>query len=245
MKTILTNIITFTIVLFLFGSIISIKEASAAETNLDILYENAKNGISDLDDNQMQEILENVEVQLTNKNPENNVLNVSETPRVQTYSTAEIIESNGDTQLISFTTFSDVSLNDNSNWNGSLYDSTGSVRAYATLIIEARVVNNVNGLRLLGTSGGWTIVDDHVKSITNRYVGIGNGGYGADGRFINESWGPYLLTSNTFNRTVNGSFIVTAHEYQIVTTTNATLSTASTSWDMQMVLRFGEPASEL
>lgn len=39
MKTILTNIITFTIVLFLFGSIISIKEASAAETNLDILIE--------------------------------------------------------------------------------------------------------------------------------------------------------------------------------------------------------------
>jgi len=219
------------------------------------LYEKAKSGKSDLSDSQMKNILGNVEIQL-DKNKSfgiNTLLNNSE-PTVQTYTTAEIIESNENSQIISITAFSDITLDELDLgipkiaplWGGEIKDSTASVRAYATLNIEAKTVNNYAMLRLLGASGGWDIVDSRVKSITNRSVSYANVGSSSSGA-VNQYLGPYSIASNTFNNSTQLQSLTTLLHKDtalLSTTTKATLSSSLTSWDMQMVLRKDRDATK-
>ncbi|WP_107951204.1 hypothetical protein [Lysinibacillus parviboronicapiens] len=98
-----------------------------------------------------------------------------------------------DTQIISISAFSDITLDELDLgipeiaplWNGEIKDSTGSVRAYATLNIEAKTVNDFAMLRLLGASGGWSIIDSRVKSITNRAVSYANVGANSSNGAVN------------------------------------------------------------
>ncbi|MDM5349628.1 hypothetical protein QUF65_01840 [Lysinibacillus sphaericus] len=248
MKFTLKNIIFFSVFLLSLSSIFLYDEASAAEKDLDTLYEKAKSGKSDLSDSQMKNLLGDIEIQI-NKNESsgiNTLLKKSE-PTVQTYTTAEIIESNEDTQIISITAFSDIILDEldlgipqiTPFWSGDIKDSTASVRAYATLNIEAKTVNNYAMLRLLGASGGWDIVDSRVKFITNRSVSYANVGSSSSGA-VSQYLGPYSITANTFNNSTqlqSSTTLIHKDTALISATTKATLSSSLTSWDMQMVLR--------
>ena len=204
----------------------------------------------------MKNLLGDIEIQI-NKNESSgiNTLLKNSEPTVQTYTTAEIIESNENSQIISITAFSDITLDELDLgipkiaplWGGEIKDSTASVRAYATLNIEAKTVNNYAMLRLLGASGGWDIVDSRVKSITNRSVSYANVGSSSSSGAVNQYLGPYSIASNTFNNSTQLQSLTTLLHKDtalLSTTTKATLSSSLTTWDMQMVLRNGQEATK-
>ncbi|MDM5349627.1 hypothetical protein QUF65_01835 [Lysinibacillus sphaericus] len=251
MKFTLKNIIFFSVFLLSLSSFFFYDEASAAEKDLDVLYEKAKSGKSDLSDSQMKNLLGNVEIELE-KNKSfgiNTLLNNSE-PTVQTYTTAELVESNEDSQLYEIYAFSDITLDGPDLgtskispfgiWDDSMTDVTSSVKAYIKMNIEATYTNGASFLRMTSSSGELTILDNRVKSLTNRYVGFGNGGMGIDGTFVNTNYPEKLLSSNSFSQTFNNSFVNKDLEPVILTSLRCTISNSSSSWNFKMILRNNE-----
>ena len=223
--------------------------AESNELNLEELYEDAKNGISDLTEEELNSLSSNLSLQLVPSKTTNlDLLSTTNTgqspPLVDTYTTAKIIDSNEDSEEIAIVVFSDISFEEDSavptpggistlgtgSFDDNQTDTTVSVRAYSTIYFETKKTDGVDYMRLTRTKGGWTILDNQV-SVSNRTVA-----YGTNGMNVTTQTRTSNISGNTFDITVNPAFkyVITATDHKVGATTTAKLTRGSRSWTLRL-----------
>lgn len=252
------RILTIFTILILFAANISLQTAKAetSDTVMDIdkLYENAKTGISDLSPSKMNDILSNVSVEL-NTDTNKKTFGLNETngevePSIQTYATANMIESSEETSEYAITVFSDITLQEfpiqsdvinpeislfsSGQWSDDKLDSSISVKAYTTIYVEAKDVNGTEHLRLTRTTGGWNILDSSV-TLSDRHVT-----YGTSGASLSQDQSiTRAILANTFDIKPPKpfKFVNSELQYVIGSTSTATLTRGKTTWKLELVLK--------
>lgn len=221
MKKLLLSI-TFTLILLM--NITSVAFASATEeinaneeyivaeefeeiTDLDVLYQRAKNGVN-------EDMSVNIDLKL-------NAVNVSPLgPGLETedYTTSQLlkVETNDDGEVMetyATTTFTDVYDTSNVSINpygsGSSYqdqlDPTLGLRAYSTVYYNTLTKSGVSHRDLTKVSGGWSILDSKY-AITNQKVTYGAKGWSRYEGGTNGQSATKYPNGRTFSYTVPSSW---------------------------------------
>lgn len=223
--------------------------AESIKLNLDELYEDAKNGISDLTEEELNSLSTNLSLQLVpSKSTDLNLLSTTDAgqsnPLVETYTTARIIESNEASEEIAIVVFSDISFEEDSvvstpggistlgtgQIDDDQTDTTVSVRAYSTIYVETTTTNGVDYMRLTRTRGGWTILDNQV-SVSNKTVA-----YGTNGMNVTTQTRTANISGMTFDITVSPAFkyVITATDHKVGATSTAKLTRGGSSWTLRL-----------
>jgi len=160
--------------------------------DLKVLQERAEKGISD----KKPDFIKNFKATMEdNKTGEKVDLNVKET--TQLYQVSKDVQGN---TIESYAVTSFVS--DDSKKSTS-YLSDGGVKAYSTIYYNIKYDNNKNThIGLVGTDGGWTIVDSFY-TLSNRNVSlVQSGRNNINWTNVNLTAGPYYPSSNSFSYSV-------------------------------------------
>lgn len=244
-KNIFPVILSFAFLLFI--PLFFVPSASAMEKDLDdlykldldSLYQDAKNGISDipLDSFEFDNKIELVSNNIMNKNLLG--IGVPKSPKIETYSTAKILKTNENSELVAITTFHDVELDEKLDKIGDevttfaigtqpddTTDSTFSVRAYSTIFVESYTTNNISYKRLTKTTGGWTILDNSVTT-SNRKVSYGTAGYP-----LSNGENNVPISGLTFSFDAAHSGVNIGYLYTIGVNSTVTLKRGSSTWTL-------------
>lgn len=251
MKKLLTKgiaTLSIALVILILGNYQNVS-AESNDLNLDELYEDAKNGISDLTEEELNSLSSNLSLQLVPSKTTNlNLLSTTNTGQsnalVDTYTTAKIIESNEDSEEIAIVVFSDISFEEDSavptpggistlatgSLDDDLTDPTVSVRAYSTIYVETTTTNGVDYMRLTRTKGGWTILDNQV-SVSNKTVA-----YGTNGMNVTTQTRTASISGMTFDITVSPAFkyVITSTDHKVGATSTAKLTRGGSSWTLRL-----------
>lgn len=241
-KNIFPVILSFAFLLFI--PLFFVPSASAMEKDLDnlykldldSLYQDAKNGISDipLDGFESNNRIELVSNNIMNKNLLG--IGVPKSPKIKTYSTAKILKTTENSELVAITTFNDVELDDKIGDEVTTFaigtqpddttDDSYSVRAYSTIFVESYTSNNISYKRLTKTTGGWTILDSTVTT-SNRKVSYGTAGYPLSNGENNVPISGLTFSFNAVHPGVNVGYL-----YTIGVNSTATLKRGSSTWTL-------------
>ncbi|ETT84187.1 hypothetical protein MKZ08_08405 [Viridibacillus sp. FSL R5-0477] len=242
MKKVFLSLFSLAIIFLLGGNIEA--NAMSKEKSLDELYEDAKNGISDLSEVEMEKMIGKNKVIITPLPEQNNFstfnmnnLTSDVSPIVDTYSTAQIVESGTDSEIAAVTSFYDISFETDKNQNlintfgiatqpGNVTDSKKAVRAYSTIYVESTTA----GKRLTKATGGWTKLDTSV-ALSDRKVVYGTAG------IPHSNNGTLKPSSDTFSITPSPAhtFVNTSVSYAIGMNSTATIRYSSSSWSVYLL----------
>ncbi|MED3793973.1 hypothetical protein AB1L07_11150 [Niallia alba] len=215
-------------------------------TNIEELYERAKNGITDIPIEEIEKsnILTELEIQKedtsTNKLQKMIISEQEDMEIVEEVSTAQVLRTikNGNTTsqeiaLTSFTTLAYGTLED------SATDTTKSVRAYSTITYRTEKINGSNCILMTYTRGGWTILDNSV-SISNRKVNFGTSGPSSVNGVLKNQTSDKAPTTNSFGYSVPNTWIPIVKDGGYTscgTTQTVTLKRGSSTWTFKMINR--------
>lgn len=213
-------------------------------TDIDTLYERAKEGITDIEslpfDNEtvlIKEEIDNEEI----KTEELNTMEIDDDKDneevLETLSTTQKLKTivYGDDETVDFyatTVFVDVTEEDLLEVSQEFtaageqeddYNPNGTVRSYSTIYWQDRGSGSTREFRLTSASGGWTRIDSQV-SISNRVARLGQTG---------ETAKEYTPTANTFNYSAPSTWnwLNRNSELNLIgCTTEITITRGTSSW---------------
>ena len=202
-------------------------------TDVDILYQRAKNGITDLHLEQVPKAeLKNVKT--------------GEILDVDTFSTTQLLEAKtlGDgkqQKIYATTTFADVGPDsDPVKWPKEDWDKTISVRAWITLYIKVYEHDRIEYWGLQGAEGGWDNIDPSRIKIIKREKVTGQSGTKMNGRPFQDKVGPgstsNLFFDNTSPWSTEANAVCTVSNHVLGCTTKATMQAVNggSTWALQL-----------
>ncbi|MDE8563289.1 hypothetical protein PNH38_05235 [Anoxybacillus rupiensis] len=190
-------------------------EKNKEVTDLNILFENAKRGKSDLNEKQLQKLASKAELKADDKEP--NSLNLN----VETFETSQLLETREyedgsvekDYAITTFAianeptnTLSTVS-DEGGSQNRYKWDSTLGVKAYSTVYYS--IVSDPRGSKhwdITSVSGGWQI-EDNTYILSGMKVVIGQNGWSYWGGIVTAQSVTKYPSSRTYSYTAPSSWV--------------------------------------
>ncbi|WP_342436672.1 hypothetical protein NSS79_25570 [Paenibacillus sp. FSL L8-0436] len=243
MKRLLKSVTSLSILLLVFGNVSYAETAALPDkdevvlyeatpiTDMEVLFERAKNGITDLplsksaEEPSIKQILNNNKSQIQAE-PEIGVVEYFST--TQKVKAVKIDEKIVDT----FSTTSFAILADGSK-NETKWDSSGGVVAYSTVNYDTLTQNNIKHYKLVSVTGGWNIHDSSIN-LSNRTVTYGATGNSlGGGPYLSQIGGPHSISVNAFSFAAPTSWYYIAQPSSTIgVTSQVTLSRNSSTWQL-------------
>lgn len=213
------------------------------ETNLNVLYDRAINGITD---STLKEKIPSPTVNIQRISSGNNYispakLDVSSTDlKTKTYTTAQVLSTTETdditTQNVAVTSFVTVQpLASSGSQSDSKTDSSISVRAYSTVHYSVKSIKGPDGIKETSASGGWKILDSSA-SLSGRTVLLGTSGLSTANGFGTVQKVTHDPSGNTWSYDTPSSwvYVLKGNDYETVgATTTVTIHGHGSSWKLQ------------
>ncbi|WP_339287593.1 hypothetical protein [Paenibacillus sp. FSL E2-0201] len=243
MKKVFGSFLSLTLVLILFGNVsfatpvevskdteVVLYEAEQI-TDIDLLLERAKNGISDLESTSTENQKMTLKSENNNSLIEKSIVNQKLEEEVELYSTTQLLKvvQKGEdvTETYSTTSIGILSA-------GSLYGTTdildGGVVAYSTVNFDRTPNGGLYVYKLISVTGGWNR-HDSTLSLSNRIVRYAISGNKNGGGFASHSSGDIAETVNAFGYAAPTTWSSVESSSMIMgVTTEVTITRGSQQW---------------
>lgn len=243
MKKTFKAFISLSVLLLLFGSVSFAKASDTSQeegvvlyeteqiTDIDLLLERAKNGISDLESTPTQKLT--LKSESSNSLIERSQVNQSLEEEVDYYSTTQLLKvvQKGEdiTETYSTTSIGILAA-------GSIYqttgDSSGGVVAYSTVNYDRTTNGGLFVYKLVSVTGGWNPHDSSI-SLSNRTVRYAISGNKYGGGFTSQTSGNIAVSANAFGFAAPTSWDSVESSSMIMgVTTDVKLTRGSTQWSL-------------
>lgn len=238
MKRLLKSVTSLSIILLLFGSTSYAETAATLDTDavvifetapitdIDVLFERARNGITDATAPTL-----NQSMTLSSKSLNVPVKEADEEVDVEYYSTSQKVKAvqQGEDVTESYITTSFSVLTAGSKYETTPDQSLGVV-AYSTINYDRTTNGNLYNYKLISVTGGWNPHDSTI-SLSNRIVRYGITGNKSGGGFVNNQSGNVAVSVNAYGFTAPTSWGTVETSFMTMgSNSSVTLTRGSSQW---------------